>query len=423
MTAFLLRHRRKRVFGWRSGTTISVALAAVLVANTAADADDYKLGAMDKLRIRVVEWQTTEATIRDWSSVSGEYTVGPSGSISLPFLGDLPAEGKTTEDIATQIGIKLEQQFGLRNRPSASVELSEFRPIFISGDVERPGQYPYTPKLTISKALSLSGGLRRADAGQRFARDFISAKGDETVLMAQRGRLIVRRARLEAEIAQQDQIDEPKELKHFPDAQDLLASENALMASRRKRLTLQLEGLEELKSLIQAEIVALAKKNESQNRQLDLAKDDLAKVDVLAEKGLALSARKLGAEQRAADIEQNLLDIDTNSLTAKQAISKANQDEITLRNDWDNQLAQELQNTESDLDALNLKLATTDALMSEALAQSADASRFDTEDPSNNITYHITRESDGKTQEIDAQLNTLLQPGDLINATVKLYMQ
>jgi exopolysaccharide production protein ExoF len=423
MTAFLLRHRRNRAFGWRSGTAISVALAAVLLGNTAADANDYKLGAMDKLRIRVVEWQSTEATIRDWSSVSGEYTVGPSGSISLPFLGDLPAEGKTTEEIATQIGIKLEQQFGLRNRPSASVELSEFRPIFISGDVERPGQYPYTPKLTISKAISLSGGLRRADAGQRFARDFISAKGDETVLMAQRGRLIVRRARLEAEIAQQDQIDEPKELKHFPDAQDLLASENALMASRRKRLTLQLEGLEELKSLIQAEIVALAKKNESQNRQLDLAKDDLAKVDVLAEKGLALSARKLGAEQRAADIEQNLLDIDTNSLTAKQAISKANQDEITLRNDWDNQLAQELQNTESDLDALNLKLATTDALMSEALAQSADASRFDTEDPSNNITYHITREIDGKTQEIDAQQNVLLQPGDLINATVKLYMQ
>jgi exopolysaccharide production protein ExoF len=146
-------------------------------------------------------------------------------------------------------------------------------------------------------------------------------------------------------------------------------------------------------------------------------------VENLAEQGLVLSARKMAAEQRAADIEATLLDIDTNSLKAKQDISKANQDEITLRNDWDAQLAQELQDTEAQLDELNLKLTTSDALMSEALAQSTDAARFDTTENAANIAYSIVREVNGQAKEIPVQENTALQPGDLIKITAGVAMR
>jgi exopolysaccharide production protein ExoF len=387
-----------------------------------ARADDYKLGTMDKLRIRVAEWQTAEGSIRDWSVVSGDYTVGPAGNLSLPFVGDLPASGKTTDAIAQEIGVALQKQFGLKDRPSASVELAEFRPVFLTGDVDKPGEYPFAPNLTVVKAVSLAGGLHRADAGQRFARDFINAKGDALVYTTERNRLLTRKARLQAEIAKSETIELPKEIKDLPEAKALLASETALMITRKKRLTLQLQALDDLKSLLQAEVESLAKKTETQTRQLELAKEDRDKVEDLAEKGLALSARKMAAEQRAADIEATLLDIDTNSLKAKQDISKANQDEITLRNDWDATLAQELQDTESELDSLNLKLATSDALMSEALAQSNDAARFDP-DNSASIGYSIVREVDGHSKEIPVQENTALQPGDLIKVTAGVAMR
>ena len=100
---------------------------------------------MDKLHIRVVEWQTAEGAVRDWSTLSGDYTVGPSGSISLPFIGEMPAAGKTTAEIALAIGEGLQQKLGLPDRPDASVELAEFRPIFVSGEVETPGKYQYDP--------------------------------------------------------------------------------------------------------------------------------------------------------------------------------------------------------------------------------------------------------------------------------------
>ena len=74
-----------------------------------------------------------------------------------------------------------------------------------------------------------------------------------------------------------------------------------------------------------------------------------------------------------ADLTAALLDIDTASLKAKQDVSKASQDETNLRNDFDAQLAQELQNTEAELDTLSLKLGTSRDLMAEALLQSADA--------------------------------------------------
>ena len=379
-----------------------------------AFADDYTLGAMDKLRIRVAEWQTAEGTVRDWSAVSGDYTVGASGGISLPFLGTLPASGKTTSEVADEVGLQLQKLFGLPDRPSASVELAQYRPIYLAGDVQTPGEYPFAPEMTVLKAVSLGGGLRRAESGQRFARDFITAQGESSVRIAERNRLLVRRARLQAEIAEKSDIAVPPELQKAADAASLVESEKALMVSRDKRLKLQLTQLAELKSLLQNEIEALGKKSVTQTRQLELVMEDKDRVDTLAEKGLALSARKLTVEQRAADLQAALLDIDTASLKAKQDVSKANQDETNLRNDWDAQLAQELQNTEAELDTLALKLTTSRDLMTEALLQSADAAQTPQAGEVASITYSIVRQKDGTSTKIPADEGTLVQPGDVV---------
>lgn len=391
-----------------------VALAVGFAGLQSASAEDYTLGAMDKLRIRVAEWQTAEGTVRDWSAISGDYTVSASGGVSLPFLGTVPASGKTTSEIADEVGVQLQKLFGLPDRPSASVELAQYRPIYLAGDVQTPGEYPFAPDMTVLKAVSLGGGLRRADGGQRFARDFITAQGESSVQIAERNRLLVRRARLQAEMAEKTDIALPAALKDAPDAASLIESEKALMVSRDKRLKLQLTALAELKSLLQNEIESLGKKSVTQTRQLALVMEDKGRVDDLAEKGLALSARKLATEQRAADLQAALLDIDTASLKAKQDVSQASQDETNLRNDWDAQLAQELQNTEAELDTLSLKLVTSRDLMTEALLQSADAAQTSQDGTGANITYSIVRQKDGKSTKIPADEGTPVQPGDVV---------
>lgn len=401
----------------------ALTLGSLLLTMPALAADGYRLGVMDKVHVRVAGWEPTDGTMQNWDALSGDYTVGPSGAISLPFVGSLQASGKTPEEMGKEIAERLQQQLALRSQPSASVEIAQYRPVFVSGDISTPGSYPFAPNLTVLKAVSLAGGLRRSESGQRFARDFINAQGDMAVYDSQRARLIARYARLQAEAQGTADIPMPKELEKVPNAQDLIRSETALMKQRRDRYELQLKALADQKALLQSEVESLQKKSETQNRQLEINQTDRDKIRGLNEQGLALTSRMISAEERTAEIQSQLLDIDTNILRARQQINQANQDEVNLRNDWEAQRAKDMQDTDAELEKLNLQLTTSRQLMGEAMAQSAEALKFDPTGRSTNIKYSIIRDDGNGPKEIAANETTAVQPGDVIKVTSELLMQ
>lgn len=397
-------------------TTFAVILAALTAVS--AQAADYQLGAMDKLRIRVAEWQTAEGAVRDWSTISGDYTVGPSGNISLPLVGEMAAAGKTTSEIGQEISETLQQKFGLLDRPDASVELAEFRPVFISGDVQTPGRYPYAPDLTVLKAVSLAGGIRRAaDAGLRTERDFINARGNYEVLIAERNGLLAKRARLIAEAEGTKEIGFPKELQETPSGKKSIADETAFKEARETRLRVQLSAIEDLKTLLQNEVVSLEKKIASQTRQIELSRKELKGIGDLANKGLAVNSRVLSIERSTAELEAKVLDMETSVLRAKQDISKANQDAANLQNEWNAGVAQERQQAEAAIEQLNLKVAMYRDLMSEALARDPQAAGASGEGLPK-IGFSIVREAEGKTTEMPAEENTPVLPGDVIKVGI-----
>jgi exopolysaccharide production protein ExoF len=394
-------------------------LALLLASVMAAGAAEYKLGVMDKLQIRVAEWQTAQAAVRDWASVNGEYIVGPAGTISLPFIGEMPVKGRTTADIADGIGKALQQKFGLLDRPDASVEVAEFRPVFVSGDAQTPGRYPYLPGLTVLKAVSLAGGLRHS-VGQRFERDFIDARGNYQVLASQRLSLLAARARLNAEAAGQDEIDFPKELQDSAQGRKLMADETAFKATRKKKLDSQLKALADLKTLLQNEVSSLSQKMETQQRQVDLSRKDLASVGNLAQHGLAVNQRVLGLEEKTAELEGKILVLETASLRAKQDISKADQDAASLRNDSDSEIAQTRQQTETDLQAVELKMQMYRDLMAEAAQNDPEVAGSIRALAAPTVSYSIMRETDGKPDEIKAEENTPVLPGDVVKVDLQL---
>ncbi|MGF0538941.1 polysaccharide biosynthesis/export family protein [Agrobacterium sp. ES01] len=408
----------------RRFTVLCMAGAAFVVAGSAFAQDgEYHLGVMDQLKIRVAQWQPAEGLIRDWEGVGGDYRIGPTGFISLPFVGEVKAAGRTATEVSSEIGERLQNELALRTMPSASVEIVEFGPIFLAGDVQTPGEYKYAPNLTVLKAVSLAGGLRRADKGQRFARDFISASGDAAVQDSERDRLLARQARLMAEINGSDEIKMPAELEKVDGAQRLIDSETALMKSRRQRYELQLTALADLQSLLQNEIESLSQKGITQKEQLDLINKDRERIGRLKEQGLTTSNRQLSIVGRAADVEGTLLDIDTATLRAKQDISKAKQDEINLRNDWEAQRAKELQDTEAELEKLALKLSTNRQLMSEALEQSAESMKYDAMGKASQVKYTIVRDEGEGPKEIAVDETVQLQPGDVVKVASEVLMQ
>lgn len=391
------------------------ALFVALLASvtSAATGEEYRLGSQDRLNIRVVEWQTVEGTFREWSAVSGEYAVNASGKLSLPFIGELTAAGKTTEEISETIETTLQQKFGLSDKPEAAVELAQYRPFYVAGDIQTPGQYPYTPDLTVLKAISIAGGMRREASGGRVERDLINAKGNFDVLSDERVRLLVRRARIEAELQDRPDIEVPEEIASDPMLPGILANEKAIMETRQKKLSLQLQALDDLKGLLQQEVTSLEKKVATQTRQVELAKEELAGIGSLAEKGLVVNTRVLSSERTIAEMESKLLDFETAILTARQDISKATQDAINLQNTADSELAVERQEVEAKLVENNIMLETQRGLMSEALTLApAAAAELDKLSAEPSIT--IVRSVNGRSTAMLADENSAVWPGDVV---------
>jgi exopolysaccharide production protein ExoF len=168
-----------------------------------------------------------------------------------------------------------------------------------------------------------------------------------------------------------------------------------------------------LKKLLQSEIDSLQKKIVNQQRQVDLAKEQLSGIGSLAQKGLVVNTRVLTSQQTIADLEGQILDYDTAILTAKQSISKANQDAIDLENTQNASLAADRQQVEADLSATMLKMSMQTGLMAEAMAGDPALQRYrDGEEPT--MSFGLVRVVDGKTSEIAASEDTPVLPGDVI---------
>lgn len=111
-------------------------------------AGPYRLGVDDEVRIITFgEGQLT-----------GQFRVNDRGIIAIPLLGAIPAAGKTTADLERSIEQQLKDKRVLLD-PSVSVEVVSYRPIFILGEVEKPGQYPYQPGMTVLTAVAVAGGF------------------------------------------------------------------------------------------------------------------------------------------------------------------------------------------------------------------------------------------------------------------------
>ncbi|WP_245261084.1 polysaccharide biosynthesis/export family protein [Chelativorans sp. J32] len=397
------------------GALVALVIGTLPAAHAAAE--EYRLGSQDKLNIRVVEWQTVEGAFREWSAVSGVYVISASGKLSVPFVGEIEAAGKTTAEISETVETTLQQKFGLADRPEAAVELAEYRPFYMAGDVNSPGQYPYVPDMTVLKAVSIAGGMRRDSSGGRAERDLISAQGNADALADERIRLLVKRARIEAELQGQAEIQVPDEIASDPKLPSILADEKAIMDARQKQLTLQLQALDDLKELLQQEISSLEKKVATQTRQVELARKELEGVGSLADKGLVVNTRVLTSERNIADMESKLLDFETAILTARQDISKAEQDAINLKNTAVSELAVERQEIEAKLEENRITMQTQRGLMAEALAQApAAASRSGLPEPK--IT--IVRVVNGKATMLLADESSTVWPGDVIKVEQEL---
>jgi polysaccharide export outer membrane protein len=137
---------------------------------TYSETAGYRLGAGDKMRIIVF----------GEPDLSGEFFVDDAGSVDLPLIGDVPAGGATVSEFEQKVVARFSD--GYLRDPKVSIEVLNYRPFFIIGEVKNGGEYPYKGGLTVQDAVAIAGGysyraneraafIRRANSDQEIKVD------------------------------------------------------------------------------------------------------------------------------------------------------------------------------------------------------------------------------------------------------------
>jgi len=111
-----------------------------------AQGGEIKLEAGDKLRV----------TVYGEDKLSGDYQVNTAGYVALPLAGSIKVAGMTGPETERA----LEQRFKgpYLRAPRVTVEVLTFRPFYVLGEVQKPGEYPFRTGLNVLSAIAIAGG-------------------------------------------------------------------------------------------------------------------------------------------------------------------------------------------------------------------------------------------------------------------------
>lgn len=140
--------------------------------NFAQTAQSYVIGAGDKVEIKVFGQPDLEVTA----------LLGNSGEVNYPFLGKVKLAGLNTSEVEQVITQGLKPDYLVN--PNIYVQVIEYRPFYIHGEVKEPGAYPYQPAMTVNQAIALAGGLT-----ERASIDKIYIFKEQTKQQQQKGSL------------------------------------------------------------------------------------------------------------------------------------------------------------------------------------------------------------------------------------------
>jgi polysaccharide export outer membrane protein len=129
---------------------------------------EYRLGSGDKIRVITYGEE----------SLTGEFQVGGSGKVSLPLVGEVDAAGLTARQFQSRVEAALKD--GYLKDPRVSVEVLNYRPFYILGEVSKPGEYPYTNGLTVLNAVATAEGFTyRANKNKVFIKRADGSREEE----------------------------------------------------------------------------------------------------------------------------------------------------------------------------------------------------------------------------------------------------
>lgn len=126
-----------------------VLLMGIFSVSWAQNITEYRLGTGDKLRV----------TVFGQPDMSGEFAVDAAGQVTVPLVGAVDAARLTVAELTKALTERLAKDFLVD--PKVSIDVLNYRPFYVLGEVKSPGSYAYVVGINIRQAIAIAGGFNR----------------------------------------------------------------------------------------------------------------------------------------------------------------------------------------------------------------------------------------------------------------------
>lgn len=361
-----------------------------------------------------------EITVLGVSGLHRRAPVDAGGQISLPLLGDIEASGSSLSELRKRVADLLREKNIVRN-PVLTIDVAEYRPIYVSGDVVKPGAYPFRPGMTVRDAVALAEGydllhLRGRDPMIEGA----DARGDYQAAAVELAKQTARVSRLKAELDNGAEMDlhDVQALPVKPvGLTEIVQSEARQLAADREDRDRDKAYLSRLIKVTQDQIAALNREQEQGGAALDQQNKALVRAKDLIQRGLLQTVRLEDEQRQFAAAQTQLSEVQARAAQSRRDLEdytrrlQASEDQRRIR------LMEELREGIAQAATARYKLeAAADKLRYTSAAQLRSVSADASVDPPK-ITLHHT--VSGAQQHNAGDESTKLLPGDNIEITTK----
>jgi polysaccharide export outer membrane protein len=405
---------------WRVAYAAAFGLVGAALPSVASA--EYRLAPGDVVEVGVA----STPDLRQRARVNSE------GEVSLAYLGQLKAVGRPISELRAEIR-RLLPSAAIRRKVAdrigiividpeeITVDVAEYRPIYMSGDVSKPGELVYRLGMTARQAVALAGGydLLRFRADRDPIMQVADLRSEYETLWTEFGRAQVRIWRVQTELGSGSELTgKERELNQMPlprslrdhllqNERERLAANTSTFNREEASLTRQMKQIEEQSALVAEQI-------DKTRQGVRLALAELERVQDLFQRGLA-PANRLAEERRLALLQQ------TQSLQATERLGQVTREreELARRLDMLKEqrkatLTQELHEANMQLETARVRLlAAEEKLTYSGLLRSQLTRGKGTPDL---IIHRITN---GTDERITADEGTPLQPGDTVEVTLR----
>ena len=410
------------VFGSNLGRCIKWGLVAVGLTISVTQA---------KAEYRVNVGDILEVAVAGVPELGHRAPVQIDGNISLPLVGVVPVAGLPLSQIRDQIRVALARKVFRQRTPDGreivvviepdevTTIVAEYRPIYVNGDVSKPGEYPYRPATTVRQVIAVAGGYDimhvRMNNPYLESADLRSEYGS---LWTEFAKEQARMWRIKNELGDGAQIS-PGALTDVPIARSAISE---IVHAETEYLKTKQSDYQQEKAFLQrgvrqgddeVRVLSEQQKKEEEGFQSDL--EDLQKASDLFSKG-ALTSPRVTDARRAV-----LLSSTRKLQTSAQLLQvKKQQDEFARKlTKLDDQrrldLLRELQDTSLRLNQTREKLQS----VGEKLQYTAMVRSQLVRGAGSKPDIAIIRKGEKGPERIIASEDTELQPGDAVEVTLR----